>query len=87
MNLVALVVHGLSAMAVFGDRIGVRLLMVVSYGNERSQSSINHRYRHPIFNATRHTRVGYLRHWNLAGDLASDAHNRAGLCVCHSRRA
>jgi glycosyltransferase involved in cell wall biosynthesis len=30
MNLVALVVHGLSAMAVFGDRIGVRLLIVVS---------------------------------------------------------
>jgi hypothetical protein len=32
MNLVALVVHGLSAMAVFGDRIGVRLLIVVSMG-------------------------------------------------------
>ena len=32
MNLVALVVHGLSAMAVFGDRIGVRLLIVVSAG-------------------------------------------------------
>ena len=32
MNLVALVVHGLSAMAVFGDRIGVRLLMLVSLG-------------------------------------------------------
>ena len=29
MNLVALVVHGLSAMAVFGDRIGVRLLITV----------------------------------------------------------
>ena len=29
MNLVALVVHGLSAMAVFGDRIGVRLLIAV----------------------------------------------------------
>jgi hypothetical protein len=29
MNLVALVVHGLSGIAVFGDRIGVRLLMVV----------------------------------------------------------
>jgi len=32
MNLVTLVVHGLSAMAVFGDRIGVRLLIVVSLG-------------------------------------------------------
>ncbi|MGH7828269.1 MAG: glycosyltransferase [Candidatus Binatia bacterium] len=32
MNLVALVVHGLSAMAVFGDRIGVRLLIVLSLG-------------------------------------------------------
>jgi hypothetical protein len=32
MSLVALVVHGLSAMAVFGDRIGVRLLMLVSLG-------------------------------------------------------
>lgn len=32
MNLIALVVHGLSAMAVFGDRIGVRLLIVVSVG-------------------------------------------------------
>lgn len=32
MNLVALVVHGLSAMAVFGDRIGVRLLFIVSLG-------------------------------------------------------
>jgi hypothetical protein len=32
MNLVSLVVHGLSAMAVFGDRIGVRLLVVVSMG-------------------------------------------------------
>ncbi len=32
MNLVALVVHGLSAMAVFGDRIGVRLLIGVSLG-------------------------------------------------------
>ncbi len=32
MDLVALVVHGLSAMAVFGDRIGVRLLMVVGVG-------------------------------------------------------
>ena len=32
MSLVALVVHGLSAMAVFGDRIGVRLLIVVSTG-------------------------------------------------------
>ena len=30
MDLVSLVVHGLSAMAVFGDRIGVRLLIVVS---------------------------------------------------------
>jgi hypothetical protein len=30
MDLVSLVVHGLSAMAVFGDRIGVRLLMVVA---------------------------------------------------------
>jgi hypothetical protein len=30
MSFVALVVHGLSAMAVFGDRIGVRLLTVVS---------------------------------------------------------
>lgn len=29
MDLVSLVVHGLSAMAVFGDRIGVRLLIVV----------------------------------------------------------
>lgn len=29
MSLVALVVHGLSAMAVFGDRIGVRLLIVI----------------------------------------------------------
>lgn len=29
MSLVALVVHGLSAMAVFGDRIGVRLLIVL----------------------------------------------------------
>jgi hypothetical protein len=32
MDLVSLVVHGLSAMAVFGDRIGVRLLIVVSVG-------------------------------------------------------
>jgi glycosyltransferase involved in cell wall biosynthesis len=32
MNLISLVVHGLSAMAVFGDRIGVRLLVVVSIG-------------------------------------------------------
>jgi hypothetical protein len=32
MDLVALVVHGLSAMAVFGDRIGVRLLIVASLG-------------------------------------------------------
>jgi glycosyltransferase involved in cell wall biosynthesis len=32
MNLVALVAHGLSAMAVFGDRIGVRLLLVVALG-------------------------------------------------------
>ena len=32
MSLVALVVHGLSAMAVFGERIGVRLLIVVSTG-------------------------------------------------------
>lgn len=30
MDLVSLVVHGLSAMAVFGDQIGVRLLLVVS---------------------------------------------------------
>jgi len=30
--MVSLVVHGLSAMAVFGDRIGVRLLIVVSAG-------------------------------------------------------
>jgi glycosyltransferase involved in cell wall biosynthesis len=32
MDIVALVVHGLSAMAVFGDRIGVRLLFLVSLG-------------------------------------------------------
>jgi hypothetical protein len=32
MDMVSLVVHGLSAMAVFGDRIGVRLLIVVSAG-------------------------------------------------------
>lgn len=32
MDLVSLVVHGLSAMAVFGDRIGVRLLIVVAIG-------------------------------------------------------
>lgn len=32
MDLVSLVVHGLSAMAVFGDRIGVRLLILVSLG-------------------------------------------------------
>jgi hypothetical protein len=32
MDLVSLVVHGLSAMAVFGDRIGVRLLILVSVG-------------------------------------------------------
>jgi uncharacterized protein involved in cysteine biosynthesis len=32
MDLVGLVVHGLSAMAVFGDRIGIRLLIVVSLG-------------------------------------------------------
>jgi hypothetical protein len=32
MDVVSLVVHGLSAMAVFGDRIGVRLLIVVSIG-------------------------------------------------------
>jgi polyisoprenyl-phosphate glycosyltransferase len=32
MNLISLVVHGLSAMAVFGDRIGVRLLVVVTVG-------------------------------------------------------
>jgi polyisoprenyl-phosphate glycosyltransferase len=32
MDPVALVVHGLSAMAVFGDRIGVRLLILVSCG-------------------------------------------------------
>jgi polyisoprenyl-phosphate glycosyltransferase len=32
MDLVSLIVHGLSAMAVFGDRIGVRLLIVVSVG-------------------------------------------------------
>jgi polyisoprenyl-phosphate glycosyltransferase len=32
MDMVSLIVHGLSAMAVFGDRIGVRLLIVVSAG-------------------------------------------------------
>jgi glycosyltransferase involved in cell wall biosynthesis len=32
MDLVSLVVHGLSAMAVFGDRIGVRLLILVALG-------------------------------------------------------
>ena len=32
MDLVSLVAHGLSAMAVFGDRIGVRLLILVSFG-------------------------------------------------------
>ena len=32
MDMVSLVVHGLSAMAVFGDRIGVRLLIVVGLG-------------------------------------------------------
>jgi hypothetical protein len=32
MDLVGLVVHGLSAMAVFGDRIGVRLLILVGFG-------------------------------------------------------
>ena len=32
MDMVSLAVHGLSAMAVFGDRIGVRLLIVVSAG-------------------------------------------------------
>ena len=32
MDIVALVVHGLSAMAVFGDRIGVRLLLLVFLG-------------------------------------------------------
>jgi glycosyltransferase involved in cell wall biosynthesis len=32
MDLVSLVVHGLCAMAVFGDRIGVRLLILVSLG-------------------------------------------------------
>jgi len=32
MDMVSLVVHGLSAMAVFGDRIGVRLLFVVGLG-------------------------------------------------------
>jgi len=32
MNIVGLVVHGLSAMAVFGDRIGVRLLLLVFLG-------------------------------------------------------
>jgi polyisoprenyl-phosphate glycosyltransferase len=32
MDMVSLVVHGLSAMAVFGDRIGVRLLILVSLG-------------------------------------------------------
>jgi polyisoprenyl-phosphate glycosyltransferase len=32
MDVVALVVHGLSAMAVFGDRIGVRLLILVALG-------------------------------------------------------
>lgn len=32
MDMVSLVVHGLSAMAVFGDRIGVRLLILVSVG-------------------------------------------------------
>ena len=32
MDMVSLVVHGLSAMAVFGDRIGVRLLIVLSAG-------------------------------------------------------
>ena len=32
MDMVSLVVHGLSAMAVFGDRIGVRLLIVVGVG-------------------------------------------------------
>jgi polyisoprenyl-phosphate glycosyltransferase len=32
MDMVSLVVHGLSAMAVFGDRIGVRFLIVVSAG-------------------------------------------------------
>jgi hypothetical protein len=32
MDTVALVVHGLSAMAVFGDRIGVRLLIIVALG-------------------------------------------------------
>src|SRR6266540_1819525 len=32
MDMVSLVVHGLSAMAVFGDRIGVRLLIVASLG-------------------------------------------------------
>jgi hypothetical protein len=32
MDMVSLVVHGLSAMAVFGDRIGVRLLIIVSIG-------------------------------------------------------
>jgi hypothetical protein len=40
MDLVSLVVHGLSAMAVFGDRIGVRLLMVVSLGMLLALSSI-----------------------------------------------
>ncbi len=40
MDMVSLVVHGLSAMAVFGDRIGVRLLMVVGIGMALSIISV-----------------------------------------------
>jgi polyisoprenyl-phosphate glycosyltransferase len=40
MDMVSLVVHGLSAMAVFGDRIGVRLLIVVSAGISMAVSGL-----------------------------------------------
>ena len=87
MDMVSLVAHGLSAMAVFGDRIGVRLLFVIGFGMALSIIGLVSVFAVRV--ATDLAIPGWATY--LTGILLvmidADAPKHLGVCLRYSRRA
>ena len=86
MDMVSLVVHGLSAMAVFGDRIGVRLLIVVSVGMGVTVTALATCHHRSLGNRSCYPRMGYVCHRPFARDADPDAFGDSGFYLCDPRR-
>ena len=84
MGFVGLVVHGLSAMSVFGDTVGVRLLILCGFSGASDHRFYNRRIDSQIDHGPRHSRMGYIRNRIAAVDPFSTGRALPGLYFCGS---